>query len=96
MSVIPWGAPLREHGGEIQYQLGKQWIDASGPRGKMTQAYVLWFQRSGQHLTTAQAGAEVRKLKQFRQASGALKPTWDLNDFGKWSWNLLKNGARSA
>src|SRR5205085_1960278 len=96
MSVIPWGAPLREHSGEIQYQAGAKWINATGPHGKVTQAAILWLQRSGKHVPSAQVVKEVRDLPQFRLPSGSLKPTWDLNDFGKWSWNLLKNGARSV
>ena len=35
-------------------------------------------------------------MPQFRLPGGTLKPSWDLNDFGKWSWNLLKHGARTA
>ncbi|MDR3618401.1 MAG: hypothetical protein P4L85_03550 [Paludisphaera borealis] len=96
MSVIPWGATLREHGGEIQYQIGSHWLDATGTHGKVTQAAVLWVKRSGSQLPFAQIVKEVRALPQFRLPGGSLKSSWDLNDFGKWSWNLLKNGGRSA
>jgi hypothetical protein len=96
MSVIPWGAPLREHGGEIQYQIGGHWVDATGAHGRVTHAAVLWVRRSGVHLPFAQIVKEVRELPQFRLPDGSLKSSWDLNDFGKWSWNLLKNGVRSA
>src|SRR5271157_2888792 len=38
MSVIPWGAKLREHNGQVEYQSGSQWRLATGPRGEVTHA----------------------------------------------------------
>lgn len=96
MSVIPWGAPLREHAGEIQYQTGGKWVNATGPHGTVTHAYVLWFQRSHKHMPFKDLVDGVRLLPQFRWPDGSLKATWDMNDFGNWSWNLLKDGQRSV
>lgn len=93
-SVIPWGAKLREHGGEVQYQVGGQWHTATGAHGTVTQATVKFYARSGQHVALAGVVEIVRKL--FYQPNGTLRSTWDQNDFGVWSWNLKKHGARTV
>ena len=33
--------------------------------------------------------------KAFYDHAGRVIPTWNLNDFGKWSWNLKKYGQRT-
>jgi hypothetical protein len=98
MSVVPWGAPLRQTAeGVIEYQLGSHWVEATGLRGRVTQAYLQYTARSGRPVSPGVASARVRGIFFFDpKEQKRLRPTWDLNDFGKWSWNLLRNGRRSA
>ena len=37
--------------------------------------------------------AAARRI--FYNPPGTLRPTYDLNAFGEWSWNLTQNGART-
>jgi hypothetical protein len=92
--VIPFGAQLREQAGEVQYLAGGQWHTASGPRGTVTQALSIFLQRSGKAAPLATIVASVRSA--LHQSDGKLPPAWNLNDFGKWSWNLRRNGAHTA
>jgi hypothetical protein len=95
MSIIPWGSTLKEEGGEILYQdSAGSWQKATGPDGKVTAAAVKFVHRSGKHVSWAVMDAEVRRV--FYRPDGALKPTWDLNDFGIWSWNMMRDGRRSV
>lgn len=93
MSVIPWGAPLREADGEIQYQVRGRWITASGPQGTVTQATMQFHIRSGSQPNLSDVAASVRRA--FYDQAGNLIPVWNHNDFGMWAWNLTSHGARS-
>jgi hypothetical protein len=92
-SVVPWGARIREVDEVVQFQVGDRWIDASGSLGKVTEAYLLWYHRSNRRITTAIAS---RYARQMFYKDGVLMSQWLLNDFGQSSWNLKKNGARTA
>jgi hypothetical protein len=93
MSVIPWGALLREHDGEVQYQVSGHWNTATGAQGAVTKAAMQFYERSGAHPALPDVVKKVRTV--FYQSNGELLPSWKLNDFGIWSWNLKKNGIRT-
>lgn len=91
-SVVPWGAPIRDDAGIIEYQVGGVWKQASGPRGDVTQAVQLYDRRSGKNISPDQAD-QVARAMFFTE--GVLMSSWNKNDFGEWSWNLKKGGHRS-
>lgn len=68
-SVIPWGASIREHNGEIEYQVGQNWIVATGPKGTVTLAVLKFRREAGEHPSIAKVIPEVRKA--FYSKSGA-------------------------
>jgi hypothetical protein len=92
-SVVPWGAPIRERDEVVEYQVGGRWVAASGPKGSVTAAIILWRHRSGGHVTVPIAGRLAREL--FYDADGHLVGEWKANDFGRWSWNLKRKGVRT-
>jgi hypothetical protein len=42
-SVVPWGATIREINEIVQFNLGEEWVDASGPSGRVTLAFIRFF-----------------------------------------------------
>lgn len=92
MSVIPWGAKLREYNGEVQYQQGTKWVTATGPNGTVTQATKRFLVRSGEHHPFADV---IKYVRSVFYLNGSLLPAWNMNDFGNWSWNLKRNGVRT-
>ena len=96
-SVIPWGAHLRETPeGVVEFQLGATWVAATGLHGKVTVAYAEFRRQSGRAISPGLANAEVRRYFFVDREQKNLRPTWTLNDFGKWSWNLQQSGKRSV
>jgi predicted heme/steroid binding protein len=93
-SVVPWGAKIRERDEIVQYELGHAWRAASGPHGDVTAALILFAHRSGRHLNRDVAGRQAREM--FYDRAGALMSEWKWNDFGKWSWNLMRDGHRTV
>ena len=94
LSVIPWGARIRRNGSVFEYQHGGTWIPATGPHGRMTHAQALWRVRSGKPTSLARASYEAES--EFVTERGDVITVWNKNDFGKWSWNLRRNGHRTA
>jgi len=94
-SVVPWGAKLRERDEVVEYNDGDGWKRASGPRGKVTDALILFAHRSGFALNRNVAGRQAREMF-YDQRTGLLMSEWKKNDFGKWSWNLMRNGHRTV
>jgi hypothetical protein len=94
LSTIPWGARIRKNGSVIEFQQAGTWIPATGPDGRMTRAQQLWRARSRKPVSLATASAEAETA--FYNASRELITVWHRNDFGKWSWNLLRDGHRTA
>jgi hypothetical protein len=92
-SVIPWGAKLREHAGEVQYLVGNAWHTATGPHGTVTRAWMAFYQRSHQHpdLKTVDQNQRIQYY-----LNGKLTPTYLWNDFGKRSWNMKRHGYRTG
>lgn len=93
-SVVPWGARIRERNEIIEYELGGTWRAASGPHGAVTSAIVLWNHRSAKHITVGIASRQAREMF-YSQDDGKLMSEWLENDFGKWSWNMKRNGVRT-
>ncbi len=93
-SVVPWGARIREVDSVVQYELDGKWVDASGPNGRVTRAWVLFYTRSRRPVTVAIASRHARQS--FYDRAGHLMSRWVLNDFGNWSWNLRSGRLRTA
>jgi hypothetical protein len=99
-SAIPWGASLRiNSAGEVEYQDDSGtggWHLVTGPRGVLTQAYFEFKRRSGVPVSMAAAITAMRNAL-IDPATAALRvSTWELNDFGRWGWNLHQGGKPTA
>jgi hypothetical protein len=92
-SVVPWGAPIRETDGIVEYQVGDHWNQADGPNGTVTRSLLLWCRNSNIPISAEEASKEAHRMfyKNHQRVS-----TWLYNDFGKWSWNLRRGGRRTA
>jgi hypothetical protein len=97
MSAIPWGAALRiNSAGEVEFEASPgNWKVATGPNGVVTNAKIAFAKRDKLNPKLADVVAAVRNV--FIDSAGKLRSaTWDRNDFGRWGWNLLRNGAGTA
>jgi len=97
MSAIPWGAALRINAdGEAEFEASPgKWRLATGPKGVVTQAQMSFLQRDKLRPKLADVVAQVRGIF-INPATGKLwAATWEHNDFGRWGWNLLRNGQRT-
>jgi hypothetical protein len=92
-SVVPWGAEIRDNDGIVEYRAGGIWKPASGRFGEVTHAIIQFVARSNQHVDLMNADILSRDMFFSR---GVLISPWNRNDFGKWSWNLKKDGQRTA
>lgn len=109
MSAVPWSAKLRvTTAKEIEFSKdgGKTWLPATGLNGATTKASILFAERT--EASTAQvehraprplsAAVKAEKNAACRRIfynGPTLKPFYDLNDFGEWSWNLTQNAGRT-
>jgi hypothetical protein len=93
-SSIPYGAPLRlAADGTVEYLMGgTRWGAVNGPRGIVVKYMKEFFAKDRIQKTTAQCDAELKPLL-FTDAAGKILRVkyWDLNDFGRWSWNMTQN-----
>jgi hypothetical protein len=94
MSVIPFGANLRINpAGEVEYSDNwMYWRLATGPQGTVTKAYQASLR--ARHVPFAE-NTTIREVREIfiHPFTGALRTnTYILNDFGRWSWNLRRNG----
>jgi len=98
-SAIPWGAKLRINNGEVEYEddSGKGgWHLVTGPNGVLTLAHLHFQQKNKVKLTLADAIVAVRNAL-IDTSTGTLRvTTWELNDFGRWGWNLRQNGQHTG
>jgi len=97
-SVIPWGAGLRlTAAGEVEYEkLPRVWRRATGPHGDVTTAVLAFKRRSGLHPDVAAVTVQTRGVF-VDPATGNLRSSvWEKNDFGRWGWNLRRNGQATA
>jgi hypothetical protein len=92
MSVIPWGAALRITGdGEAEYEAAPgKWRLATGLRGAVTQAYILFFRKDRLTPNPAIVADDVRDIFIDSSTNALRTPTWNKNDFGRWGWNLRR------
>jgi hypothetical protein len=90
--VVPWGAAIRDNGGIIEYQVGSTWKAASGRFGSVTNAILRFSARSHRRLGLLRADELARAM--FFSGT-TLITRWNKNDFGKWSWNLKRDGHRT-
>ncbi|HET6149858.1 MAG TPA: hypothetical protein VFH68_20125 [Polyangia bacterium] len=74
--------------------MAKHWRAASGPAGAVTASLVTWYHKSGKHVTVSRASMLARQM--FYDSDGKLVTEWRKNDFGKWSWNMKRNGVRTV
>jgi len=95
-SVVPWGAPVREQNGIIQYKIGSQWRDATGPRGTVTQSLRMFIAKTPDMHPTPQEMEQMMRNMFIDRKTGTLATTYQSNDFGKLSWNLKHKGRRTA
>ncbi|HXP88613.1 MAG TPA: hypothetical protein VN841_28035 [Bryobacteraceae bacterium] len=96
-SVIPWGAALKINGdGEVEFEASPgKWHLATGPRGEVTQAQLAFDRRDHKNPTLA---AEVKLVRDFfidPVTKKLVATTYEQNDFGRWGWNLMKNGHKT-
>ncbi len=98
-SAIPWGAKLRINKGEVEYQddSGKGgWIQVTGSKGVLTLAHLHFQQKNKKKITLLEADTAVRNAL-IDSSTGALRiTTWELNDFGRWGWNLRLKGQHTG
>jgi hypothetical protein len=93
-SVVPWGAQLREEREIVQYNINGRWLDASGPKGSVTRAFLMFSAKSRQPMSPLVASRFARQI--FYDTNGVLMSVWQGNDFGKWSWNLKMGRHRTV
>jgi hypothetical protein len=94
LSVIPWGATLRLNGDrQVEFSKdGRTWRLATGPRGEVTQAEFAYLAREGKRLPPALVIEHIFEVF-VNSTTGTLHSTiWEKNDFGRWGWNLRRNG----
>jgi hypothetical protein len=94
MSVIPWGAALRVNGdGEVEYEAAPgNWQLATGLKGSVTRAQITFFQKDHLKVDPADVAKGVRNIFIDPATKTLRTSTWDKNDFGRWGWNLLRDG----
>jgi len=95
-SSIPYGAKLRAGSdGFIEYFQHGTWKKANGPDGSWTKATKSFKQRDGEPAVITESDeADFHHAAYDRK--GNLRPGWIMNDFGEWSWNLMRDGKRTA
>ena len=96
-SVIPWGAALRiAADGEAEYETSPgKWTKATGATGTVTRAQMMFNQRDKKNIKLDDVVIKIRQV--FIKPDGTLRDTtWKHNDFGRWGWNLLRDGKGTA
>jgi hypothetical protein len=97
MSVIPWGAKLRiGTDKELEYLVGTTWKKATGPHGEWTRAQSRWHQRDGESPKVSEEEREGFLATVVDDKGNLRYNEWIFNDFGKWSWNLMRGGKRTG
>jgi hypothetical protein len=94
-SAIPYGSRIRilldDH--RIEFETpGKTWLPVMGPHGVVTKYMMAFAQRDGIKRTVEDCDEELKTL--LLAKNGWLRTsTWDLNDFGRWAWNMTRGGS---
>jgi hypothetical protein len=97
-STIPWGAALRLNAaGDAEFESPKgKWQVATGPRGVVTQAQVNFERKDGKNRPLTDVVSDVRAVFINPRTKKLWVTSWDKNDFGRWGWNLMQNGQKTA
>lgn len=97
-SVIPWEAPLRLNAdGEAEWQgANKAWRLATGPKGEITAAQTAFNRRGKVVVPASTVVTDVRAMFIDPDTGALFSTTWLKNDFGRWGWNLRRNGQPTA
>jgi hypothetical protein len=92
-SAVPYGARIRMTDGRIEFEsVGKKWLPATGPHGFVVKFMQDFARRDHKKRSVEDCDAELKGL--LLTKNGTLRTSfWDLNDFGRWAWNLTRNGA---
>ncbi len=98
-SSIPWGATLEKKDDDhVYYSItpGK-WVQVTGPGGVLTKSLGQFWDNtpSASPLRGIRREDFVNQTSSLYGADGKLVSPWTQNDFGEWSWNLTRNGART-
>ena len=93
-SAIPWGATLRLNAAkEAEYESPPgHWRRATGAGGVVTDAQMAFYRRGGLKPDLKRVIEEVRGYFVNPKTGLLWDTTWVWNDFGRWGWNLLRNG----
>jgi hypothetical protein len=95
LSTIPYGAPLRfDSHGFVEYFEHHVWKNANGPHGIWTKASKDFHARDGDPPVVNESDLALFHKAAYRK-DNKLRPTWIMNDFGEWSWNLMHHGKRT-
>lgn len=97
-STIPWGAALRINASsEVEFEAAPgKWQPATGPSGAVVKGFMTFLSKDGKHPKLGDVIAGVRDVFIDPGTKKLLTATWEKNDFGRWGWNLLQNGHRTA
>jgi hypothetical protein len=93
-SAVPYGSRIRLLlDGRIEFESpGKKWLPVTGPKGVVVKYMIEFARRDGDKLTVEECDETLKTL--LLAPNGTLRTVfWDLNDFGRWGWNLTRNGA---
>jgi len=95
-SSIPFGAKLRLNAkGDVEFQddEGKgNWVQATGVDGVLTKALYRYKIHIREKTNLWAVDAELRAALINPATKTLAVTTWELNDFGRWGWQLLLHG----
>ena len=94
-STIPYGATLRIHNGEVEYQDDSHtggWHVVTGPHGVVTRAVINFKMRDKQKVDIGKTTEAVRNSFIDPMTKTLRFTEWKFNDFGRWGWNLRTKG----
>jgi hypothetical protein len=95
-SSIPWGAKLRLNAkGDVEFQddEGKgNWAQATGVDGVLTKALYRYKTHMKEKTNLRKVDAELRAALINPVTKVLAVTTWESNDFGRWGWQLMRNG----
>ena len=98
MSVIPFGAELREeqHDGhtDLYFKANGEWRAATGPHGIVSKTWRHTYTKIGRRPPTHDHIRDFISLFSHDERN-KLRPEWIWNDFGRWAWNLKLQRART-
>jgi hypothetical protein len=95
-SSIPFGAKLRRNAkGDVEYQddEGKgNWVQATGVNGVLTKALYAYKTHMKEKTNLRAVDALLRAAMIDPNTGDLVITTWELNDFGRWGWQLMRQG----